>query len=62
MTVSQIAGILHATLQNGQLELKESTIASLPLGNLFTLLESEGIVFNQAEIIAESDRVTLTGL
>ena len=62
MTVSQIADILNATLQDGQLELKESTIASLPLANLFTLLESEGIVFNQAEIIAESDRVTLTGL
>ncbi|KAM3107662.1 hypothetical protein [Phormidesmis sp. 146-33] len=62
MTVSQIATILQSTLQNGQLELKESTIESLPLGSLFALLESEGIVFNQAEIIAESDRVTLTGL
>jgi hypothetical protein len=62
MTLAQIADSLQAQLQNGQIELKDSTIAEVPLSGLLNLLNSSSLAFQNARIEVATDRVTLTGI
>jgi predicted nucleic acid-binding Zn-ribbon protein len=61
MTVAQISELLHDHLQNGQLELTENTIAQVPLGGVLNLLQSSGLMFQNAVIATPEEGVSLTG-
>ncbi|NEP15860.1 MAG: hypothetical protein F6J97_03030 [Leptolyngbya sp. SIO4C1] len=59
MTVREISTLFQAGLQDGQLVLTPETVSAFPLGDVFSLLETEAFRLREATVTALDNSVTL---
>jgi hypothetical protein len=61
MTVREISTVLQNVLDNGQLVLTPSTLAEFPLAEVFAVLQTEALTFQEATVTSLEDSVALAG-